>query len=469
MRGRTNGRSRAAQATARSLRLHLQDDPTGVRNRLAELHPADAADLLNQLPAAQAAQALALLPVARAARIFNQHHLRRRGKLLEDLEPALAAQLLARMPADERIDVLQQAGTRVGRRLIPELPGPLRAEAERLLQYPPHTAGGIMTTEFVRLEPGLTVGQSLARVRQMARDFEHIYACYVLDPEGRLLSAVSLRDLVLADEQRPITEVMTPNPVSVQVLEDQESVAGKISRYNLLAVPVVEPGGRVVGFVTVDDVIDVLIEEQTEDVLRAGAVEPGALDEPYLEAPFWRLVRKRAGWLVFLFLGEMLTATAMGFFENEIARAVVLALFVPLIISSGGNSGSQAATLIVRALALGEVRLRDWWRVVRRELGAGVALGAVLGSIGFVRIALWSLFVPLYGRHWPLVGLTVALALVGVVTWGTLSGSLLPILLKRLGFDPASSSAPFVATLVDVTGLVIYFSIAALVLRGTLL
>jgi magnesium transporter len=280
---------------------------------------------------------------------------------------------------------------------------------------------------------------------------------------------VSLRDMVMADENIPVQEIMQHNPVAAGVLDDQETVAYKISRYNLLALPALEADGRVAGFVTVDDVIDVLVEEHTEDVLRAGAVEPGALDEPYLEAPFWRLVRKRAGWLVFLFLGEMLTATAMGYFENEIARAVVLALFVPLIISSGGNSGSQAATLVVRGLALGEVRLGDWRRVINRELFAGMALGSVLGSIGFLRIALWSMVTPLYGPHWPLVALTVALALVGVVTWGTLSGSLLPMLLKRLGFDPASSSAPFVATLVDVTGLVIYFSVAALVLRGTLL
>ncbi len=408
--------------------------------------------------------------MARAVRIFSQHHLRRRGKLLENLDPALAARILGQLAADERADVLQQVGLHTCRKLMPELPPELRSEAERLLQYPPHTAGGIMTTEFVRLDPGMSAGQALAHVRTVARDFEHIYACYVLDPaDGHLLGALSLRDLVMAEEQQGVSEIMQSKPVSVGVYEDQESVAHKISRYNLLAVPVLEADGSVVGFVTVDDVIDVLTEEQTEDALRAGAVEAGALDEPYLEAPFWRLVRKRAGWLVFLFLGEMLTASAMGFFENEIALAVVLSLFVPLIISSGGNSGSQAATLIVRALALGEVRLRDWWRIVRRELFAGLALGTLLGAIGFLRIAVWTLFTPIYGPYWYLVALTVALSLVGVVTWGTLSGSMLPVLMKRLGFDPASSSAPFVATLVDVTGLVIYFSVAAAVLRGTLL
>jgi magnesium transporter len=255
----------------------------------------------------------------------------------------------------------------------------------------------------------------------------------------------------------------------VSVLDDEADVARKIGKYNLLAVPVLDDGGRVVGYVTVDDVIDVMILEQTEDVLRMGAVEPGALAEPYMAMPLRALIRKRATWLVILFLSEMLTATAMGYFEDEIAKAVVLALFVPLVISSGGNSGSQATTLIIRAMALGEVRLRDWWRVLRRELLSGLALGVILGAIGFLRIAVWSAFLPLYGSHWPLVGLTVALALVGIVTWGTLAGSMLPFLLRRVGLDPAASSAPFVATLVDVTGLIIYFSVAMLVLRGTLL
>ena len=247
-------------------------------------------------------------------------------------------------------------------------------------------------------------------------------------------------------------------------------MAGKIAKYNLLAVPVLEKDGSVVGFVTVDDVVDVMIEEGTEDVLRMGAVEPGGMDEPYVATPFWMLVRKRAGWLIILFLSEMLTATAMGRFEEEIARAVVLALFVPLIISSGGNSGSQAASLIIRALAVGELRVRDWWLVMRREFLSGLTLGSILGFVGFLRITLWSLVSPqTYGPHWPLVAVTIWISLIGVVMWGTLSGSLLPLVLKRAGLDPAVSSAPFVATLVDVTGIVIYFQVAAYILKGTLL
>jgi magnesium transporter len=262
---------------------------------------------------------------------------------------------------------------------------------------------------------------------------------------------------------------MRRKPVTVSVLDDQEAVAAKIAKYNLLAVPVLESDGSVVGFVTVDDVIDVMIEEGTEDALKMGAVGADTLDQPYTATPIWRLIRRRAGWLLVLFLSEMLTATAMGRFEDEIARAVVLAIFVPLIISSGGNSGSQAATLIIRAMAVGELGLKDWWRVMRREVFTGLVLGSVLGLVGFLRITLWSLVSPIYGPHWPLVAITIWLSLIGVVLWGTFAGSMLPLALQRLGLDPAVSSAPFVATLVDVTGLVIYFEVAAYVLRGTLL
>ena len=327
-----------------------------------------------------------------------------------------------------------------------------------------------MTTEFVQLDRTMTVGTALKRIREVAIEKESIYACYVMEPGTKhLVGAVSLRDLVMSDLDAPITAVMRTKPITVNALEDQEVVAQKIAKYNLLAVPVLERDGSVVGFVTVDDVIDVLVEEGTEDFLRMAAVEPGALDKPYMQVPLPLMIRKRAGWLVILFLGEMLTATAMGFFEKEIAKAVVLALFVPLIISSGGNSGSQASTLVIRALALSEVKLSDWWRVMRREVLSGLGLGLILGSIGFLRITIWSYFSKLYGPHWMLVAMTVGLALIGIVLWGTLAGSMLPFLLRRLGFDPAASSAPFVATLVDVTGLVIYFSVAVVVLKGTLL
>ncbi len=461
----------APQDLLERIQLRLEDSFAGISQVVADLPGPDVADLLNRLKVVEAATVITMVPVPRAVELMDQPTLTRRAAILEHLEPSRATQILEGLAADERTAIVRQLGDRERRKLLPTLPTETRAEVERLLQYPPKSAGGIMTTEFVRLDPAMTVGQALKHIRSVAREKEAIYACYVMEPAtGRLLGAVSLRDLVMAEIGQPLAEVMRKKPITVNALDDQELVAERIAKYNLLAVPVVEKDGSVVGFVTVDDVIDVLVDEGTEDVLKMGAVEAGAMDEPYVATPFWTLIRKRAGWLLVLFVSEMLTATAMGRFEEEIARAVVLALFVPLIISSGGNSGSQAASLIIRALAVGELGIRDWWQVMRRELLAGLVLGGTLGLVGFLRITLWSLFTPTaYGPHWPLVALTVWLSLIGVVLWGTLAGSMLPIGLKRLGMDPAVSSAPFVATLVDVTGIVIYFEVAARVLRGTLL
>lgn len=453
-------------------RIHtrLDESMVGISQVVADLAAADLAVLINELTLVEAATVVSMLPVPRAIELFDDPIMRRRAAILEKLEPQRAAEILSGLSADERTDVIQKMGHHPRHLIVPRITVEERKELEGLLQYPAHTAGGIMTTEFVQLDPKMSVGDALKHIRAVAREKESIYACYVMTPgTGQLLGALSLRDLVMAELDRPITEVMRRKPITVNALDHQEDVARKISKYNLLAVPVLEKDGNVVGFVTVDDVVDVLIEEGTEDILRMAAVEPGALDKPYTQVSLPVMIRKRAGWLVILFLGEMLTATAMGFFEKEIAKAVVLALFVPLIISSGGNSGSQASTLVIRALALGEVALRDWWRVMRREVLSGLGLGVILGAIGFLRITVWSAFSNLYGTHWLLVALTVGLALIGIVLWGTLAGSMLPFALRRLGFDPATSSAPFVATLVDVTGLVIYFSVAVLILRGTLL
>jgi len=452
------------------IRLRLEESVVGIGDAVSGLAAADVAELVNHLTLHEAASVMTLIAVPRAVEVFDQPTLRRRAEIVEELEPARAAQILEGLSSDERARVVRGMHDNSRRRCLPQLSEAVRAEVEALLRYPPRTAGAIMTTEFVRLDPAMKVGEALRHIRSVAREKESIYACYVMEPaSGRLLGSVSLRNLVMAELDQPITEVMKRRPVTAAALDNQEVVAARIAKYNLLAIPVLESDGQVVGFVTVDDVIDVMIQEGTEDALRMGAVEPGALDEPYVATPFWSLIRKRAGWLIILFLSEMLTATAMGRFEEEISRAVVLALFVPLIISSGGNSGSQAASLIIRALAVGELRLKDWWRVMRRELLAGLVLGSVLGFVGFLRITLWSLVSPIYGPHWPLVAITIFLSLIGVVLWGTLSGSLLPMLLKRAGLDPAVSSAPFVATLVDVTGIVIYFSVAAIVMRGTLL
>jgi magnesium transporter len=453
------------------IRLRLDESFAGIGEVVAELRPADVADLVNQLTRQEAAAVMSMLSVPRAVEVLDQPTLNRRSAILERMEPGRAAQVLEGLSSDERTFVVRGMGEVARRRLLPKLSAEARAEVERLLQYPPQSAGGIMTTEFVRLEPTWSVAECLKHVRQVAREKESIYACYVMEPESaRLLGSVSLRDLVMAELEQPVEKVMRRKPVSVNALDDREAVAGRIAKYNLLAVPVLEQDGSVVGFVTVDDVIDVMIEEGTEDALRMGAVEPSAMDEPYATAPFWTLVGKRAGWLLLLFLGEMATASVMGRFEQEIARAVVLALFVPLIISSGGNSGSQAASLVIRALAVGELRLRDWWRVMRREVLSGLVLGGVLGFVGFLQIAGWSLVSPgAYGPHWLPLAATVWISLMGVVLWGTLAGSMLPLLLKRAGLDPAVSSAPFVATLVDVTGLFIYFQVAARLLAGTLL
>jgi len=453
-------------------RIHsrLDESFVGIGQIVSDLRAADLAELINQLTLAEAASVVSMLSAARVIEIFDQPTMRRRAAILESLEPSRAVEILSGLSADERTDIVQRMRLHERHRIVPKLSPGVRTELEHLLQYPVHTAGGIMTTEFVELDSSMTVATALKHIRAVAREKESIYACYVIERQTkRLLGAVSLRDLVMAELDAPLEKVMRAKPITVNALDDQETVAHKISKYNLLAVPVLEQDGSVVGFVTVDDVIDVLVEEGTEDILRLAAVEPGAMDKPYMQVTLPTMVRKRAGWLVILFLGEMLTATAMGFFEKEIERAVVLALFVPLIISSGGNSGSQASTLVIRALALSEVKLRDWWRVMRREVLSGLGLGVILGTIGFLRISIWSAFSDIYGPHWMLVAFTVGLALVGIVLWGTLAGSMLPFMLRRFGFDPATSSAPFVATLVDVTGLVIYFSVAVVVLRGTLL
>ncbi len=459
-----------AELLAEHIRLHLNDQLEALPNLLADVSSPDLADALNHLRLTEVCEVLVALPRPRAIAVCDQPTLRRRSALLEQIAPKVAAELLDGISADQRTDIVRGMSLHGRRLLLPLLSADARSEVEQLLLYPERTAGDLMTTEFVRIDPTMTAAQALDHIREVARDRETIYACYVLDPAtGGLLGALSLRDLVLADPGRMVVEIMNRKPVSVRVLDRREEVAQKISKYNLLAVPVLEEDGHVVGFVTVDDVIDAITQEQTEDVLRMGAVEPGALDAPYMNTPWLRLVRLRATWLVILFVGEMLTATAMGHFEKQIEAAVVLALFVPLVISSGGNSGSQATTLIIRALALSEIKLRDWGRVMQRELLSGLALGAILGTIGFCRIALWSYLFGSYGEHWFLVALTVGIALVGIVLWGTFSGSMLPFILKRLGLDPATSSAPFVATLVDVTGLIIYFSVAMVILRGTLL
>jgi magnesium transporter len=372
------------------------------------------------------------------------------------LAPDDAADLVQHVPDDERDTLLGL------------LDDPTRKEVTALLAYKQDAAGGLMNPRYARLRPDMTVDEAIGYLRRQARtNLEVISYLYVIDDQQHLLGVVSFRELFASPPERTVREVMRRDLVTVREDQDQEEVSKLFSENDLIAIPVIDAEGRMKGIVTVDDIVDVVQAEATEDIQKLGGME--ALEAPYLDIAFGRMFRRRGGWLSALFLGEMLTATAMAFFEDEIAKAVVLALFVPLIISSGGNSGSQASTLVVRAMSLGEVRLADWWRVVRREFASGLALGSLLGSIGFLRIVMWQAVTPLYGEHYLRVAFTVGASLVGVVMFGSLAGSLLPFLFRRIGVDPASASAPFVATLVDVSGLVIYFSIAKLILGGTLL
>lgn len=403
-----------------------------------------------------------------AEELFLELNSQDQAELLEPM-PLLSRRTWLRLLApDDAADLIQALAPDLHGEYLGLLDEPTRREVEALLAYSEDEAGGLMSPRFARLRADMTVDQAITYLRRQAvAEFETIYTLYVLDPEQKLIGVLSLRDLITARADVRVDEVMVREPVIASPGMDQESLSHLFSTHDLGAIPVVDDQGRMQGIVTIDDIVDVVQEEATEDIQKLGGME--ALEAPYLRIGFGDMLRKRAGWLTALFVGEMLTATAMGYFEEEIARAVVLALFVPLIISSGGNSGSQATTLVIRAMALDEVRLRDWWRVARRELAAGLCLGLILGAVGFLRILLWQQAFHSYGAHFLRIAVTVAFSLVGVVMFGTLSGSMLPFALRRAGFDPASASAPFVATLVDVTGLVIYFSVAHLVLRGILL
>ena len=389
------------------------------------------------------------------------------------------AELLRAMPIGERrlwlrllapddaADLAQEFNPKQRDELLRELDESTHSEVVALLAYKDDVAGGRMSPRFARLRPESTVDEAIAYLRKQASSVETIYYAYAVDDEQHLLGVVSLGDLFKAERTKHVHEVMRTRFVSVPENTDQEEVAKLFRQYHLLAIPVLDTARHIKGIVTIDDIVSIIQEEASEDIQKMGGSE--VLDGPYLQISFLEMVKKRAGWLAILFVGEMLTATAMGYFADEIAKAVVLALFLPLIISSGGNSGSQATTLVIRAMALGQVRLGDWFRVLRREVMAGVVLGTVLAMIGLMRILLWQKISGAYGVHFVLIAITIAASLIGVVTFGTIAGSMLPFILRRCGLDPASASAPFVATLVDVTGLIIYFTFAAVILRGTLL
>lgn len=424
-------------------------------------------DLWPDLHASERLAAFAALPRHEADDFFLDLSSRDQANLITSMPDGERRLWLRLLAPDDAADMIQASHPNFREHLLSLLDDNSRNEVRALLAYKEDVAGGRMSPRYARVRPESTVDEAIAYLRRQAREVETINYVYAVDGIGRLVGVLSFRDLFAASPSQHVSDIMRTRFITVHPSTDQEQVARLFRRHHLLAIPVVDDHGRIQGIITVDDIMSILQQEASEDIQRIGGSE--SLDRPYLEIGFWRMVQKRAGWLAILFVGEMLTASAMGYFEDEIAKAVVLALFLPLIISSGGNSGSQASTLIVRAIALGEVRLRDWVRVVNREILAGTALGSVLAVIGLARIILWQQVRGTYGPHYLLIAFTIGCSLIGVVTFGTVAGSMLPFILRRCGLDPASASAPFVATLVDVTGLIIYFNLAALILRGTLL
>ncbi|MEN3348736.1 MAG: magnesium transporter [Bradyrhizobium sp.] len=437
---------------------------------LAHERAPEIVEALNAREPADAAKLLQSLPAERAIEVLDLPGLDNTCEIIAELPQDTAVSLLSGVSDDRAADIFKELIEPLRTTLLNGLNPDTRAVISALLAYPERSAGSIMTTEFVSVPATWTIAEVLHHIRMVERTRETVYSIFVTDPVKKtLIQAVPLRRLISGDPHANVlTAAPARKPLMIAPEADRMEAARLISRYDLLAVAVVDGPGHILGIVTVDDVIDAIVEESTEDAQKFGGME--AIDEPYLRIGFGEMIKKRAGWLCALFLSEMLTATAMQSYQSELEKAIVLTLFIPLIMSSGGNSGSQATSLLIRSLALHEVRLRDWWRVAIREVPTGITLGAILGVIGIVRITLWqTLGLFDYGPHWVLVAATVGAALVGIVTFGSLCGSMLPFILKRIGFDPASASAPFVATLVDVTGLVIYFGVAAVILRGTLL
>ena len=443
------------------------EDKLQIKDFLNDQNISDVAELVYEFPEYESS-IIANMSMNRAASVFKILELPTQKKIIKALPPNTVAALLNDLPADDRTDFLEELPSNAVRELIKLLDPEERKITLSLLGYPENSIGRLMTPDYVYVYPHNTIEEVFATIRKFGKDSETINVIYVINNKGELLDDIRIRDFILNPPDKKVSELMDDRVVALHPEDDQETAAEVFKINNRVALPVVSKSNKLLGIVTIDDILWVASEEFSEDMQKMGGTS--AFNEPYLEIPILKLFKKRVVWLVVLFLGELLTATAMAYFEDEIKKAVVLALFVPLIISSGGNSGSQASTLIIQAMAVGEITLRDWWRVMRREIISGLLLGTVLGLIGFFRIFAWHSFAPsLYGDHWLPIGITVGITLLGVVLWGTLSGSMLPMVLKKLGADPAVSSAPFVATLVDVTGLIIYFSVAFLILSGSLL
>jgi magnesium transporter len=443
------------------------DDKLAIREFLNEQNISEVADLVYAYPDYEA-QIIASLSINRAVALFKILDFAEQKKIITELPPFKTAELLNELPADDRTDFLEELPSNVVRELIKLLTPDERKTTLNLLGYPDNSVGRMMTPDYVWVYEHNTVTEVLETIRRYGKDSETIDVIYVINTDGQFLDDIRIRDIILAAPDKKVSDLMDGRTIVLYADEDQEMASGVFKMNNRVALPVVSRSMKLLGIVTIDDILWVAEEEYSEDMQKIGGTE--ALDEPYLDTPILKLFRKRVVWLIVLFLGELITASVMEHFEAELAKAVVLALFIPLIISSGGNSGSQASTLVIQALAIGGITISDWWIIMKREIVSGLLLGTVLGIIGYTRVLVWhGIFPEVYGPHYQLIGIVLGITLLGIVLWGTLCGSMLPLLLKRLGADPAVSSAPFVATLVDVTGLILYFSVAYAILSGIMM
>jgi magnesium transporter len=437
-----------------------QNDQEQLQEYLNNLNISDVEVLIGELPE-QGPRFIEILSINRAVNVFRILDFPVQERILKKLSGTKIAELINELPPDDRTALFSELHGDTVKVLIQHLPPNDRKEALSLLGYEEDSVGRLMTPDYIAVKKTWNVEHVLYHIREFGKNSETIDVIYVIDSNGVLLDDIRIREILLVSPETKISTLMDSRLIALNVNDPQQEAINIFRMNNRVALPVTDNENILLGIVTVDDILWIANEEYTEDIQKIGGTE--ALDEPYLDINLFRLVKKRVGWLIILFLSEMLTTTAMQSYGSELAELTMLAFFVPLIISSGGNSGSQASTLIIQAMALGEVRLVDWWRVMRREIISGLLLGTILGIIGFSRVAIWTTFSNIYGAHWLLMAFTVGCSLIGVVLWGSLAGSMLPLVLKKLGFDPATSSAPFVATLVDVTGLVIYFNIAMII------
>jgi magnesium transporter len=434
---------------------------------LSDWSPADIADLIIDLSEQEQVIIFRLLSNELAADTFEHLEVETQKDLLKAMAQSEVAAILNEMSPDDRTALLEELPSAAAKQLIRLLSSEERRIAQTLLGYPENSVGRLMTPDYIAIKPEWTIEETLKFIRENAEDKETLNIVYVIDEKGKLFDDIKLKDFILAEPNEKVADIMDGNFVALNVHDDQEDAVEVFKKYDRIALPVVDKFNVLIGIVTVDDVLDVAEEEATEDIHKLAAVE--AFEEPYPTIPLLEMIKKRAVWLTILFIAQILTAIVLGYFESEISKAIVLSMFIPLIISSGGNSGSQAATLVIRAMAVGEIALNDWWRIMRREIFSGLIIGLILGLLGFLQVALLANFSAAIGVHWFLIGITISISIIGIVLWGTLSGSMLPFILKRLGADPATSSTPIVTTIVDIVGLVIYFTVAIIVLSGTVL